>query len=183
MSFCWLSIKHFMQIANFLVVFEAEIRATGAKEAPQLIQVASFQQHNLWLFKVHPCRTTPLRASGDCRFCFANSLVLFAELCFIFMIQSQDECCDLEGSISCHLPKHFSRGKCKQCNPVNPVIGSCHLWTLHIFVTQLGRESFSSTSWMRKRALVPCVIVFRWHVALLEHSSHSIHLLVPCGMG
>eukprot|EP00434_Breviolum_minutum_P003126 symbB.v1.2.002752.t1/scaffold141.1/size300911/3 len=43
----------------------AEIRATGAKEAPQLIQVASFQQHNLWLFKVHPCRTTPLRASGE----------------------------------------------------------------------------------------------------------------------
>jgi len=33
MIFCWLSIKHFMRIADFLVVFEAEIRATGAKEA------------------------------------------------------------------------------------------------------------------------------------------------------
>ncbi len=52
--------------------FEADIRATGAKEALRLYKSSIesfFNRANVkWLVKVHPCRTTPLRASGDCRF-------------------------------------------------------------------------------------------------------------------
>lgn len=72
MIFCCLSIKHFIRIADFLVGFEAEIRATGAKEAPQLIQVASFLTAQLVAFQGAPVPNNSIT-------CFRGLPVLFCQ--------------------------------------------------------------------------------------------------------